>query len=317
MWFNYILIFAGSCFLLIISSKWLIEAIHRIALFLRVKEFVLGFFLMAFAVSLPNLFVGIISAINGVPELSFADIVGGNLFDLSVIIGLSALVSRGGLSVQSRTVQGSSIFTIFAALLPLFLVFDGRLSRVDGILLILSFILYIYWLFSRHERFSKVYDHAKEKVGFKTFLLDSFLLILGVALLLLGARGMVASAQFFSEALNLPLVLIGIFVLGVGNSLPELFFSLQAARKNQDWLLLGDLMGGVAINATLVLGIVALVHPIEIADFSPFAIARIFLIVAALFFLFFVRTNKKITHKEGFALLGIYLVFLIVEILVK
>ena len=128
---------------------------------------------------------------------------------------------------------------------------------------------------------------------------------------------MVSSAQFFSDALNLPLVLIGIFVLGVGNSLPELFFSIQAARKGQDWLLLGDLMGGVAINATLVLGIVALISPIEIADFSPFAIARIFLIISAPFFLFFVRTNKKITHKEAFALLGIYLAFLIVEILTK
>lgn len=317
IWFYYIVMFVSSAFLLTISSKWLLGALHRIALFLKVKEFVLGFFLMAFAVSLPNLFVGIISALKGIPELSFADIVGGNIFDLSVVIGLAALISKGGLSVQSRTVQGSSIFTIFVAVLPLFLVFDGRLSRVDGILLILSFILYIYWLFSSKDRFTKVYDYSEETISFKRFLLDSVFLVLGVVFLLVGARGMVSAVQFFSDALNFPLILIGIFILGAGNSLPELFFSLQAARKSQDWLLLGDLMGGVAINATLVLGIVVLIHPMVIEDFSPFAIARIFLIISAFFFLFAIRTHKKITSKEGFVLLAIYFVFLVVEILVK
>ena len=317
IWLYYISIFIGSCFFLTFSSKWLVEALHRIALFLKIKEFVLGFFLMAFAVSLPNLFVGIISAFKGIPELSFADIVGGNIFDLSVVIGLSALISRAGLSVQSRTVQGGSLFTIFAAVLPIFLVLDGYLSRAEGLLLILSFFFYIYWFFSKKDRFSKVYEYNKESVTFKRFLLDFVLLVLGVVLLLAGAKGMIDSAQFFSEALNLPLVLIGILVLGAGNSLPELFFSLQAARKGRDWLLLGDLMGGVTMNATLVLGVVSLIQPIKIPSFSPFAIARIFLIISALFFLFVVRTDKKITQKEGIVLLVIYLTFLVVEIIFK
>ncbi|MEK7519526.1 MAG: sodium:calcium antiporter [Patescibacteria group bacterium] len=317
IWLYYILIFISSCLLMTFSSEWLVEKVHRIALFLKLKEFVVAFFLMAFACSLPNLVVGIISALNGIPELSFADIVGGNIFDLSVVIGLTALISRKGLSVQSKTVQGSSLFTIFAAILPIFLLFDGSLSRTDGILLILTFFIYVSWLFSKKERFTKIYDHGKEELTSKKFFIDSISLILGVLLLLLGGNGIVASAQFFSQALNFPLVLIGIFIVGVGNSLPELFFSIQAAKKGQDWLLLGDLMGGVAITATLILGIVVLIHPLEINDFSLFAIARIFLIISSLFFLLFVRSNKKITPQEGFILLGIYFAFLIVEILLK
>ncbi|PJA01069.1 hypothetical protein COX75_00835, partial [bacterium (Candidatus Gribaldobacteria) CG_4_10_14_0_2_um_filter_33_15] len=81
MFWLYIFIFLISCLLLTFSNKWLIGALSRIALFLQMKEFVVAFFLMAFAVSIPNLFVGIISALNKIPELSFGDVVGGNIVD--------------------------------------------------------------------------------------------------------------------------------------------------------------------------------------------------------------------------------------------
>jgi len=312
-----IIIFLISCLLLTFSSKWLIGALSRIALFLQIKEFVVAFFLMAFAASIPNLFVGIISALNKIPELSFGDVVGGNIVDLSLMVGLAALISKGGITANSRTVQGSSLFTIFIAVLPLLLIFDGQLSRGDGILLILSFLFYITWLFSKKERFSKIYDHAPKSINFKNFLKDLLIIIGGIVLLLVGAEGMVKSATFFSQIFHLPLSLIGILIVGLGNCLPETFFTIQAARKGQDWMILGDLMGGIVITATLVLGIVAFIYPIKIVDFSPFAIARLFLIFSALFFFFFVRTDRKITKKEALFLLGIYIIFVVVEILAK
>jgi len=117
--------------------------------------------------------------------------------------------------------------------------------------------------------------------------------------------------------LHLPLSLIGILIVGLGTALPEASFTLQAARKNQDWLIVGDVMGSVIMTATLVLGIVALICPIKIVDFSPFAIGRIFLIISAIFFLLFIRTGRKITRKEALFLLGIYIIFVIIEILTK
>jgi len=96
-----------------------------------------------------------------------------------------------------------------------------------------------------------------------------------------------------------------------------MYFSIVSAKKGEGWLVLGDLMGSVITAATLVLGIVALISPIHIVDFSPFAIARVFLVLAAVSFLVFVRTGQKITRKEAIFLLFLYIAFLISEILIK
>jgi cation:H+ antiporter len=135
--------------------------------------------------------------------------------------------------------------------------------------------------------------------------------------LLIAAEGIVRAASFFSQSLNLPLSLVGILIVGLGNAIPETYFAIMAARRAQNWMILGDLMGSVIIAATMVLGIVALIYPIEIVDFSPFAIARFFLIISAMFFLFFVRTDKKISKKEAIFLLLLYITFVTVEILTK
>jgi cation:H+ antiporter len=113
------------------------------------------------------------------------------------------------------------------------------------------------------------------------------------------------------------LPLIGILVVGVGNCLPEIYFAIISARKGQTWMILGDLMGSIITPATLVLGLVALIHPIEIVDFSPFAIARFFLIISALFFFFCVRSGRKITRKEAIFLLFVYIAFVATELIFK
>jgi cation:H+ antiporter len=111
-----------------------------------------GLFCYGHRAIIPNLIIGIVSALNGIPELSFGDVIGSNIFDISIVIGLAALLSRGGLSSSSKTVQTSALFTLFIALLPLLLVFDGILSRADGIILLVSFLIYSAWLFSKKEQ---------------------------------------------------------------------------------------------------------------------------------------------------------------------
>lgn len=314
----YVLIFLACCLVLYFSGEWIIRGLMRIARFLGWKEFVVAFFVMAFAASLPNLFVGISSALHAIPELSFGEVVGGNVVDLTLVIALVALITKG-LPAESRMVQTSSIFTIVIAILPLLLILDGTLSRGDGMILILTFGFYIFWLFSKKERFTKIYHTHKIPVlkEFNLFLKDLGKVIFGVILLLLAAEGIVRSASFFAEVFNLPLVLIGILIVGLGNALPEFYFAIALAKKGETWMILGNLMGAVIVPATLVLGIVALIHPIVIIDFSALAVARFFLIIAALFFLLFIRTGQKITKKEALFLLGIYITFVTVEILIK
>lgn len=313
----YILIFVTSFVLLFLSSNSLIKSLTKIARFLGWKEFVVAFFLTAFSVSIPNFFVGIVSALNKVPELSFGDVIGGNVVELALLGGLAAFISKMGLSARSRTVQGSTIFAIGAAILPLILAVDGVLSRSDGFLLILSFLIYIFWLFYKKERFEKIYDGISEPMGLKFIFKNLFLFSISVLLLLISAKGIVKSSLFFANYLNLSLPLIGILIVSLGNSIPDLSFILQAAKKSQDWLILGDLMGGVIITATLVLGMVSLISPIKSTNINSIIIGRIFLIISALFFLFFIRTDRKITRREAVFLLGIYILFFVVEILTK
>lgn len=326
VWF-FALIFIISCLLLIFSGNFLIGYLSRIAKFLGWKEFVVAFLTISLGVSLPNFFVGILSALNKIPQLSLGDVIGGNIFTLTMMVAISAFVSRQGISAQSRTVQGSSLFTIGSAILPLLLILDGSLSQIDGVLLLAIFGIYISWLFKKEDRFKKVYDGMPEIKNRKEFLKDMSIVIISIIFLILGAQGVVQSSLFFAQMLNLPLIFIGIFIVGIANSLPETFFSIRAARKGQDWMILGNLMGSVMITSTLVLGIVAIIHPIEIKieffdfstltkieffDFSVLTIGRIFLIISAIFFLLFLRTDKKITKKEGLFLLSIYILFVLI-----
>ncbi len=314
-----IFIFIVSCVLLGASGKWMVGALARIAKFLGWREFVVAFIIIAFGTSIPNLFVGIISAVNKIPELSFGDVVGGNVIDLTLVVALAVLVG-GGLSTDSKMVRSSSLFTLGIAILPLVLVLDGVLSRGDGLILIATFFLYIWWLFSKEERFTKIYKGPSEpesSKSFKFFLKDFIIILAGLGLLLLSSEIIVRLASEFSKSLNISLVSIGLLIVALGNCLPEMYFSINLARSGQGWMVLGNLMGSVIIPATLVLGVVALIHPFQISDFSPFVAARFFLIISALFFLLFLRTDRKITKKEALFLLLLYAAFVAVEILLR
>jgi len=313
-----ILIFIASCAGLYFAGELVVGALMRTAKFLGWREFVVAFIVIAFAATLPNLFVGITSAINKIPELSFGDVVGGNVIDLTLAVALAALVAKS-LPADSRTVQTTSFFTTTIAILPLLLILDGELGRGDGLVLILTFGFYLWWLFSKQERFTKVYNENKIPLSKRlpTLLKDIGKIILGITILILASKGIVESALFFAETFNLSLSLIGILIVSLGNALPETYFAIASARKGQTWMILGDLMGSIIAPATLVLGIVVLICPIQIPDFSPFVIARLFLIISAFFFFIFLRTGKKITRREAIFLLGIYVAFVLSEILIN
>lgn len=317
-----IFIFIISCLVLFWSGSRLVAALMRMARFLGWREFVLAFIVMAIAGSASNLFVGINSALQGIPELSFGDIVGGNVVDLTLAVALAVLIGGTSLPAKSKMVQTSTVFTAVIAVLPLILILDGSLGRSDGLILLFVFAFYFFWLFSKEERFKKVYRKEekeekkiqKPKRSFKGFLKDLRKVITSLVFLLLTSWGIVWGAQQVSGILNITLPIIGVLIIGLGNALPETYFAIVSARRKQTWMILGNLMGSVVVSATFVLGIVALINPIEILDFSPFAIARIFLVVSAFFFLIVVRSGQKITKKEALFLLLIYILFFVAEI---
>jgi cation:H+ antiporter len=320
----YILIFLASCAAFYFSGELIIHSLVKVAKMLRWKEFVVSFLVMAVVASLPNLFVGIIAAINKIPILSFGDIIGGNVIDLTLAIGLAAIFAKKAIPAKSKTIQTTLLFTSIAAVLPLILAIDGEVSRIDGIILILFYVFYLIWLFSKKERFSKDCEgetgkpRTVKKINYS--ITNIFKIIGGLLIFAVAAQGIVSSAQYFAGTFGWSLILIGLFIVGVGNCAPEIFFAISSARKGKrthDWMILGDLMGAIIGPATFVLGIVAIICPIKIVDFSPFAVARIFTIIAIIFFFIFIRNDQKISKKEAAFLLMIYMAFIISEIFVK
>ncbi|MFH0859067.1 MAG: hypothetical protein ABH876_00515 [Patescibacteria group bacterium] len=313
----YILIFLVSCLLLYFSSEWMIESLMRIAKFLGWKEFVIAFFVMAFAASAPNFFVGISSAIHKIPQLSFGEVIGGNIVDLTLAFALAILISKNTLPAPSRVVQNTGIFTITVSILPLLLAIDGILSRGDGLVLLITFLAYMSWLFSKEERFKMVYEENKSEIigEFKHFSKDLLRIILSLVLLILASEGLVKSVKYFFEFFKLSIPVIGILIVGLANTLPEIYFAIRAAKEGKTWMVLGNLMGAVIVPSTLVLGIVALICPIIIPNLSPFIVTLAFLIIAISSFFVFIRTDKAITKKEAIFLLSIYIFFVLFQIL--
>lgn len=312
-----VIVFIISCLALSWLSSHLIKTLVAVAKFLRWREFVTAFFIMAFATSLPNLFVDISAALNKIPQLAFGDIIGGNLVDLTIVMALAVLFGKKDLPIKSKMVQTSAIFSTIIVILPLFLILDGNLNRIDGVLLLLGFVAYVSWLFSKGDRFKKIYKEKKKKEkprNLVVFLKDILKIIIILILLLASSFFIIDSAKLFSVKLGIPISLVGILIIGLGNCFPEAYFSIVSARRGEGWMVLGDIMGSVIICTTLILGVVAIISPFEINDFSPFLIARFFAIIAALLFLLAVKTDKKITKKEALVLLFIYVAFLLTEI---
>ena len=313
----YSLMFFAAVIMLAISSRILVESLEKVALFLRVREFIIAFFLMAFGASVPNLVVGIISAVRGMPELSFGDVVGGNIFDLSIVLGLAVLISKDGLDADSRTVQASSIATMFFATMPILMAFDGQISRIDGLIMFLGYFAYAGWIFSGKSRVTRQYEKGEKKPKSAEFVWSVFKAVLSLLVLIVGGYLMVESATQFSKVFGLEIGIIGVFIVALGNCMPEAFFSVQASRKGQGWMVLGDLMGGVVFCASALLGLVAMIHPISFNIPTIMIVPRIFLIIVCIAFLLSVRSDRKITKGEGFGLVLFYVLFTATEILLQ
>ncbi len=310
----FITIFIVSCTIFYFSGGWIIGGVTKISYKLGWREFILAFLVMAFTASLPNFFVGITSALKGVPELSFGDVIGGNLVALTVAAPLALMFSlKKEIIANSRTVQWSLFFTLGAAVLPSILILNGTLTRLDGLILISFFIAYLFWLFRKRERFMLDRKNLVEEPVVEDCQIgrsDISKMVAGLFLIVVGAQGIVMSATYFAEGFGLSLLLIGVLIVGVGNALPQIYFASSASYKGDNWMLLGSVMGSVVIPATLVLGLVSLISPITVDNVDVAMVGRIFLVIAALVFFFSLKTSQKLVIQEAFLLLGIYVAFL-------
>ncbi len=311
--FIYILIFIVSCSVFYFSGSWIIKGVTKISYKFGWREFVLAFLVMAFTASLPNFFVGITSALRGVSELSFGDVIGGNLVALTVAAPLALIFSlKKEIVANSRTVQWSLFFTLGAAILPSILILNGVLTRFDGVILISFFVAYLIWLFQKRERF--MLDRSLQpdipETEKKLTKIDVFKVVTGIIFIVIAAQGIVLSATYFAEGFGFSLLLIGVLVVGVGNALPQIYFATTASYKGDNWMLLGSIMGSVVIPSTLVLGLVSIINPVIVDSVDVAMVGRTFLVIASIVFFLSLKTSQKLVIREAFLLLSIYVAFL-------
>jgi cation:H+ antiporter len=306
-----LILFLAFLFILVKSSNYAIKYSSQLAKVLRFPEFIVSFFIIALISVLPEATISIISAINGNPELGLGTLLGSNVTDLTLIFGIVALFSSGGIKVKSKILQ-NNFFYLLLLLFPLVLGFDGQFSRIDGIILTLSGIIFFIKIGRESRRFRKKFNHTKREPFAKSLIL----LILSVVILLIGAYLTVRYAVNFAYDIKLPAILIGLTILAFGTCLPELIVSIKAVKTNRDEIALGDILGTVITDATIVLGIVALISPFS---YNPqgiyFTGSAMFL--AGLFTTIFMKSDKSINKLEGALLILFYVIFIFVEFMIN
>ncbi len=312
MTLSYIIIIILASGILVKAAHWVIKSLVYFAQRLKISEFVIAFILAGIATSLPELFVGISSALNKTPILSLSNVIGSNIANITLILGTTIILIKG-LNIKIKTIQRNIIYTALLLIYSLLLCLDGVLSRIDGVALLVSFVLYNLILVHQDQDRNKTIIKVQKKELTKNILLFAF----GIVLLLISAQIIVETANNLAIKLNIPLFLVGLFMVAVGTSLPELIFGIRAAHQKHKDMILGGILGSVTANATAVLGVTAIIFPIIIGNRTLFIGSILALLIAYLLFGIFSYSKKRISWQEGIILLLFYVAFTIVQFLLK
>ncbi|PJA23033.1 hypothetical protein COX59_01460 [Candidatus Beckwithbacteria bacterium CG_4_10_14_0_2_um_filter_47_25] len=308
------------CWLLIKATSIVTGSLERLSRLLHLGQFAITSLLLAFATSIPELVVGVTAALEGRPSLSLGVVLGSNIANLSLVVGAAAILG-GTLSVAGQWAK-MDIFSVFlSGALPLILLMDGVLGRSDGLILLLVYVMYNYGVLKQKPadlsrpagRFKlTILDHS----GLPTTRTDKLLawLFFGVALLIFSADMIVKIAVSLAQNLNVPVLVVGMFLIAIGATLPELSIEARAIRQHKAGIVLGNLTGSIVVNSTLILSIVSLIAPIRLgAGKESYLLAAAVFGLMFLLFWYFVRSKMKLERWEGLILVVAYFIFAILE----
>lgn len=303
--------FALSGILLILSGIYLVRSLSKLARFLGMSEFSVAFMIMAFATSVSELFVGVSSAISGNPGLSLGNVIGANILNLTLVSGI-IILSTNKIKYKSKKIGSDAYLMMISVLLVIVLyVIGNQLSRMDGIILLAFFFINIYHIFKRRERDGKKSTRRNDR---RFYWVSIFLLSLIV--LFISSNFVVKSASNLAIDLGFSEILLGLFLISIATTLPELVFGLTASSLEHKVMAIGNQLGSVFTNSTLIIGIVAIIRPIKV-DFLPFLISAVFMLISAFIFVMFVKKGDKLEKREGITLILIYVVFIIIQFFVR
>lgn len=296
--------------LLLKSADWLVIGASALAKKLKVSDLAIGLTVVAFGTSTPELVVNIFASIQNHSDIVLGNIIGSNNFNLFVILGISALITP--LVVQSSTVWKEIPYSLFAALLLLLLANDffvsekNVLSRIDGFILLVMFILFIYYVYSHLK-----VDLTSQAISVQTYsnLKIALLIVVGLGGLTFGGRLVVSSSIEIAKIFNISEKVIGLTIVAAGTSLPELAISVVAAFKKNNDIAVGNIIGSNVFNIFFILSISAIINPIEYNSMFNIDLVVLMFGTMVLFLMMFTGKRKRLDRLEAVILLLIYFMY--------
>ncbi len=301
----------GLFLIMSVSTKLMINSFKKLTRNSNKGKFALSGLFIAAGTSIPELVIAIEFALKAKPEISLGNILGSNIADLSLVIGGATLLS-GRLKVVSTIVKNDVYYTFLIATAPLLLLSDGKLDRVDGIILLLLYFVWQSIIFSKQKDrktglFSRLRTKSKSMFSQPKLVIT---LLVGLIGLLISAELIVNTAVSLASQLNIPSFILGVFILGVGSSLPELAFQTTAIKNKEGEIVFGDLLGSIVANSSLIMGITVLISPLTLSNhWDYFTTILFFLIIFSLFYTF-IKTKLVLEKWEAAFLVASYLIFL-------
>lgn len=284
------------------GADWFVDGASGIAARFGISQLIIGLTIVAMGTSAPEAAVSIAASFKGNGDITVGNIVGSNIINILIILGISAAITS--LAVARSTVRVDIPFMIGITVLLYFLGADGIITPLEGLLLTGLFVAYLIYLYNMARK--EIGDENAEEFG-NTLGHCILFSSLGMVLILLGSEATVSAATSIAAYAGLSERFIGLTIVALGTSLPELFTSVVAARRGNADIAIGNIVGSNIFNILFVVGISSIVTPITFS--SAFVFDTYVAIGAALLLLFCVAFTKKLERRAGILMLVVYGVY--------
>lgn len=305
---NFLYVVVGFA-LLIFGGNWLLKSAVSISLRLQIPKIVIGMTVVSFATSAPELIVSVRSAINGYPDLALGNVMGSNIANLGLVLGITLMVAR--IDVQ-RSFYNTDwpIMMLATTMMAIFVFNDSTVSHWEGLILFVSLLLFLLYLL-RFQKQAVVDEMPEDDATLSNYKTLLFLLI-GAAGLWGGSELLIKGATSLALDFGVSERLIAVTIVSVGTSIPELAASLVAVIKKEKAISIGNLIGSNMFNILAVLGVTAMITPVSVND-TTLITNDIYWVIGISFLilpLVFIPKNLRLDWKDGIVLLLCYGVFI-------
>ena len=249
--------------LLYYGGDFLVTGSVRFARYLKVSSFVIGATVLAFGTSAPELAASILAALNDAPELAMGNIIGSNIANIGLVLGLACLIAP--ITIASSRFKREYPPFLLSALLILFLAWDLKIHHPEGVLMVGLLAIYIWRSFYKEDLNTQPEEEARLFLD-KGPTFQVVLILIGLIALVSGAKLLVSGGVSIARNLGVGEWFIGITVVAIGTSLPEIVSSIMAARRGHGEMAIGNIFGSNIFNILMVLGITSIIHPLNITE---------------------------------------------------